>query len=525
MLEECTSEPRQKSQSASVSWDLSPGGISQEMLSLESIASLHIRAASTTFTRGDSSPNEFAFVRSHRSELPQKARPAVKPFSRVAMDSQQQFCLTWNNHQKNLTHVLSSMWLSQALTDCMLACEGKCIKAHKIILAACSSYFEEILANYGSEKEPVIILRDTPYADLCAILEFMYYGEVRVGQNDMKSLLATADVLKVKGLAEITPPGVNSAMKGDASKSGGSGQIKILKPNVVSENGPKSSNASSGSLTQVLKPQAILPDDVKNESSTREGSVSSHDSEYGAMIIDEENHVDDGGYVHVEASTSNSEAGGVNGGMNMMDMLTPSVSFCEGQGSFDSENGQPTSDPLSIGLSPSDCPPPSQNYNISGVVKLDQYLNQGGTRSGFWAEPFSRRIMEMISKNTLDMKNAAEMVGVSYAVLYAKYRELYGYRKHPNLGRVKLGAGPSRPLSVIPGAMRTPRRRHSIDWTNENVQHVCSMISARQISIKKGSEMLGIDYSTLYYHLVRNSPGKANAARLGMKAEAIANPV
>jgi hypothetical protein len=55
---------------------------------------------------------------------------------------------------------------------------------------------------------------------------------------------------------------------------------------------------------------------------------------------------------------------------------------------------------------------------------------------------------------------------------------------------------------------RMPRRRNSIDWGNEHVQRVCAMISARQISIKKGSDMLGIDYSTLYYHLVRNSPGK-----------------
>lgn len=62
-----------------------------------------------------------------------------------------------------------------------------------------------MICNCSPEKEPIVVLRDTTYSDLCSILEFMYYGEVRVAQPDLKSLLATADVLKVKGLAEISP--------------------------------------------------------------------------------------------------------------------------------------------------------------------------------------------------------------------------------------------------------------------------------------------------------------------------------
>ena len=75
----------------------------------------------------------------------------------------------------------------------------------QIILAACSSFFEEMICNCSPEKEPIVVLRDTAYSDLCSILEFMYYGEVRVAQTDLKSLLATADMLRVKGLAEISP--------------------------------------------------------------------------------------------------------------------------------------------------------------------------------------------------------------------------------------------------------------------------------------------------------------------------------
>jgi hypothetical protein len=45
---------------------------------------------------------------------------------------QQEYCLTWNNHTKNMTEGLSNFWVNQVMTDCMIACEGKFIKAHKV---------------------------------------------------------------------------------------------------------------------------------------------------------------------------------------------------------------------------------------------------------------------------------------------------------------------------------------------------------------------------------------------------------
>lgn len=41
-----------------------------------------------------------------------------------------------------------------------------------------------------------------------------------------------------------------------------------------------------------------------------------------------------------------------------------------------------------------------------------------------------RRIMEGIKNKEIDMKTAAELLGVSYGTLYGRYREVFGYLKH-----------------------------------------------------------------------------------------------
>ena len=47
-----------------------------------------------------------------------------------------------------------------------------------------------------------MILENIRYDDVKSILEFVYRGEVNVGQEKLPSLLSTAETLKVKGLAE-----------------------------------------------------------------------------------------------------------------------------------------------------------------------------------------------------------------------------------------------------------------------------------------------------------------------------------
>lgn len=54
----------------------------------------------------------------------------------------QQYCLRWNNHQPNFISVFSSLLNSESLVDVTLAAEGRHLQAHKVVLSACSSYFQ-----------------------------------------------------------------------------------------------------------------------------------------------------------------------------------------------------------------------------------------------------------------------------------------------------------------------------------------------------------------------------------------------
>lgn len=97
------------------------------------------------------------------------------------MAASQQFCLKWNNHQSNLITVFDDLLSNQDYVDVTLACEGHNIKAHKMVLSACSPFFQDLFKNNPC-KHPIVIMKDMKYTDLKAIVRFMYKGEVNVSQ-------------------------------------------------------------------------------------------------------------------------------------------------------------------------------------------------------------------------------------------------------------------------------------------------------------------------------------------------------
>ncbi|XP_044737198.1 longitudinals lacking protein, isoforms H/M/V isoform X31 [Chrysoperla carnea] len=117
------------------------------------------------------------------------------------MDDEQQFCLKWNNHQSTLVSVFDSLLRRNQLLDCTLAAEGRSLKAHKVILSACSPYFESLLADYY-DKHPVFILKDVKFKELEAMMDYMYRGEVNVSQDQLGPLLKAAESLQIKGLSD-----------------------------------------------------------------------------------------------------------------------------------------------------------------------------------------------------------------------------------------------------------------------------------------------------------------------------------
>jgi len=113
----------------------------------------------------------------------------------------QEYCLRWNNHHNTLVSVMDSLLKREALVDVVLAAEGRFLKVHRLVLFACSQYFQELL-EYQLDKHAVVFLKDVAYKDLQALVDYMYKGEVNIAQDQVESFLQTAEALKIKGLAD-----------------------------------------------------------------------------------------------------------------------------------------------------------------------------------------------------------------------------------------------------------------------------------------------------------------------------------
>ncbi|ODM92333.1 Protein bric-a-brac 2 [Orchesella cincta] len=128
------------------------------------------------------------------------------------MGSSDQFNIRWNNYTSVLQNVFRKLLEGEQFVDVTLACEGQSIKCHRLILSACSAYFDRILSD-NPTSNLVIYLKDMKFWELRALVTFMYNGEVSISQQKLPHLCKAAEALKVKGLAHDT-----SLAEGDMDK-------------------------------------------------------------------------------------------------------------------------------------------------------------------------------------------------------------------------------------------------------------------------------------------------------------------
>lgn len=69
-------------------------------------------------------------------------------------------------------------------------------QAHQTILSACSPYLEEIFLN-NKVTHPIVFMVGIGAAEMKALLDFMYKGEVNVAQSSLEKFLNTARMLQV----------------------------------------------------------------------------------------------------------------------------------------------------------------------------------------------------------------------------------------------------------------------------------------------------------------------------------------
>ncbi|XP_058827401.1 broad-complex core protein isoforms 1/2/3/4/5-like isoform X2 [Topomyia yanbarensis] len=110
-----------------------------------------------------------------------------------------EFALCWNNFADNIASGFQNLYDRGDLVDVTIACDGKLLKAHKIVLAICSPYFQDMFMTNPC-KHPIIVLKDVSVTVMQELLQFMYQGEVNVKHSELQSFMKIAETLQIKGL-------------------------------------------------------------------------------------------------------------------------------------------------------------------------------------------------------------------------------------------------------------------------------------------------------------------------------------
>ena len=114
----------------------------------------------------------------------------------------EKLCLQWNNFKDNVNKAFGNLREDPDFSDVTLACEdGHQFEAHKVILAASSPFFKRLLVQ-NKHGHPLIFMRGVKPEDLKAVLDFLYYGEANVLQENLDFFLTIASELKLTGLTD-----------------------------------------------------------------------------------------------------------------------------------------------------------------------------------------------------------------------------------------------------------------------------------------------------------------------------------
>ncbi|XP_059056367.1 protein jim lovell [Achroia grisella] len=450
----------------------------------------------------------------------------------------QQYCLRWKHHHSNVQNMFAQLLEKERFCDVTLYCSpnfatqvpnkdtvdpqnirGVSLRAHRVVLAACSELLGALLGAHEAQGEPVLVIDGAEPRHLKALLDYMYTGEMNVHHSQLASLLKTAEELRIKGLTDIRwnnkdePPdcdtGVVTAVPTNEKKSTEKEKQSSPKHTTAKHTSPKLSPPKQTSPKHASEPMAELRAYMKKEDSDteikqgekfsvnggpppliklptkdktspakRDRSDSESPSPKRRRATSGTEHTDDDSVSHksdrdqewqhgnLDISAERVEAWGMNAepapaadwsrdasddewadapadigsflhtrlrvdGDNSADEESNESAAALAAASAPSSSSSATASELKmdyiIGKRPKSGP---SDPRFTDVVKLSDYL-QHGRRPQFWEENYVKRVMEAVRVKELEMKQAAEILGVSYGTLYGRYRDVYGCINRP----------------------------------------------------------------------------------------------
>ena len=112
----------------------------------------------------------------------------------------EKFNLKWNDFQSTVLQSFKSIRRDKDFLNVTLVTDDEIqIEAHKVILAASSPFLGNILKK-SPHKHPLIYLSGISSINLSLILDYVYFGEVQLLQEQLDDFLLASSKLKISGL-------------------------------------------------------------------------------------------------------------------------------------------------------------------------------------------------------------------------------------------------------------------------------------------------------------------------------------
>ncbi|XP_017891934.1 broad-complex core protein isoforms 1/2/3/4/5 isoform X7 [Ceratina calcarata] len=178
--------------------------------------------------------------------------------SSSSSSGEQQYSLRWNDFHSSILSSFRHLRDEEDFVDVTLACDSSSFTAHKVVLSACSPYFRRLL-KANPCQHPIVILRDVASSDMESLLRFMYHGEVHVGQEQLAAFLKTAQMLQVRGLADVNSGAATAKIPPPSSSGGNNGSAPTTPRNPWQDNGRGDLNESGLSPPPEKRPRSYSP--------------------------------------------------------------------------------------------------------------------------------------------------------------------------------------------------------------------------------------------------------------------------
>lgn len=208
------------------------------------------------------------------------------------------FQLRWNDHHSIFFSTAEALCQGDHLTDVTLSCGKREFSAHKLVLSICSTYFSELFApkpqqkNRPGNQAAIVYLKDVNPRHMELLLNFMYRGEINVGEEEIMELLNTAKGLQIRGLSEsteeegATPADDNAVAPPEFQPSTSKGKlasqkaVKRVKSPATPQ--PSTSSAERSSAAKKIKQESPAPEVESFEEPVpgEEDDYSSHEAVY-----------------------------------------------------------------------------------------------------------------------------------------------------------------------------------------------------------------------------------------------------